>query len=145
MCEAKDVVIVGGGNSAGQAAVFLSQFAAHVHILVRADSLAGSMSRYLIRRIEETPNITLHTRTELVELNGDKHLESVVIRNNVTGESWERPYQYVYLMTGGESEYGMVAKLRLSGRQGICSNGTKPDRSASEGRSLSSLTQTLPV
>lgn len=100
MCEAKDVVIVGGGNSAGQAAVFLSRFAAHVHILVRADSLAGSMSRYLIRRIEETPNITLHTRTELVELKGDKHLESVVIRNHATGESCERPYRHVYLMTG---------------------------------------------
>jgi thioredoxin reductase (NADPH) len=100
MCESKDVVIVGGGNSAGQAAVFLSRHAAHVHILVRADSLASSMSRYLIRRIEETPNITLHTRTEIVELKGDKHLESVVMRNNATGETWERPYKHVYLMTG---------------------------------------------
>jgi thioredoxin reductase (NADPH) len=100
MCEAKDVVIVGGGNSAGQAAVFLSRFAAHIHILVRADSLASSMSRYLIRRIEETPNITLYPRTEIVELKGDKHLESIVLRNNETGESWERPYQHVYLMTG---------------------------------------------
>jgi thioredoxin reductase len=71
MCEGQDVVIVGGGNSAGQAAVFVSRFAAHVYILVRADSLADSMSRYLIRRIEETPNITLHTRTEVVELKGD--------------------------------------------------------------------------
>ena len=100
MCEAKDVVIVGGGNSAGQAAVFLSRFAAHVHILVRADSLASSMSRYLIRRIEETPNITLHSRTEIVELKGQHHLESVVLRHNVTGESWEEPYRHVYLMTG---------------------------------------------
>jgi thioredoxin reductase (NADPH) len=93
-------VIVGGGNSAGQAAVFLSRFASHVHILVRADSLASSMSRYLILRIEETPNITLYTHTEIVELKGDNHLESIVIRNNATGESWERPYQHVYLMTG---------------------------------------------
>lgn len=100
MCEAQDVVIVGGGNSAGQAAVFLSRFAKHVHILVRADSLADSMSRYLIQRIEETPNITLHTRTEIVELKGDQHLERVVLRNNATGESWERPYRHVYLMTG---------------------------------------------
>ena len=100
MCDAKDVVIVGGGNSAGQAAVFLSRCAAHVHILVRADSLASSMSKYLLRRIEETPNITLHTRTEIVELKGHEHLEGVVLRNNVTGESWERPYRHVYLMTG---------------------------------------------
>jgi thioredoxin reductase (NADPH) len=100
MCEAKEVVIVGGGNSAGQAAVFLSRFAAHVHILVRAASLASSMSRYLTRRIEETPNITLHTRTEIVELKGREHLESVVLRNNLTGESAEQPYQHVYLMTG---------------------------------------------
>jgi thioredoxin reductase (NADPH) len=100
MCEAKDVVIVGGGNSAGQAAVFLSRFAEHVHILVRAESLASSMSRYLIQRIEDTPNITLHTQTEIVELKGDQHLESVVLRNKATGESWERPYRHVYLMTG---------------------------------------------
>jgi thioredoxin reductase (NADPH) len=100
MCEAKEVVIVGGGNSAGQAAVFLSRFAAHVHIIVRADSLASSMSRYLTRRIEETPNITLHTRTEIVELKGHEHLETVVLRNNLTGESEELPYQHVYLMTG---------------------------------------------
>src|SRR5215469_4525529 len=100
MCDAKELVIVGGGNSAGQAAVFLSRFAAHVHILVRADSLASSMSRYLSRRIEETPNITVHARTELAALKGRTHLESVVLRNNATGECRERPYRHVYLMTG---------------------------------------------
>jgi thioredoxin reductase (NADPH) len=100
MCESKGVVVVGGGNSAGQAAVFLSRTADHVHMLIRSGGLASSMSRYLIRRIEETPNITLHTHTEIVELKGEEHLASVVVRNNQTGESREWPYQHVYMMTG---------------------------------------------
>jgi thioredoxin reductase (NADPH) len=100
MCESKGVVVVGGGNSAGQAAVFLSRTADHVHMLIRSGGLASSMSRYLIRRIEETPNITLHTHTEIVELKGEEHLASVVVRNNQTGESREWPYQHVYTMTG---------------------------------------------
>lgn len=100
MCEANHVVIVGGGNSAGQAAVFLSRSADHVHIVVRADSLAESMSRYLSQRIEETPNITLHTQTEIVELEGDSHLEGVVLRDNKTGKTQKHPFRHVYLMTG---------------------------------------------
>jgi thioredoxin reductase (NADPH) len=88
LCESKDVIVVGGSNSAGQASAFLSRFASHVHILVRSDGLASSMSRYLIRRIEETLNITLHTHTEIVELKGDERLESVVLRNNLNGETW---------------------------------------------------------
>jgi thioredoxin reductase (NADPH) len=100
MCESKEVVVVGGGNSAGQAAVFLSRTADHVHVLIRSGGLASSMSRYLIRRIEETPNITLHTHTEIVELKGEEHLASVVVRNNQTGESRELPYRHVYMMTG---------------------------------------------
>jgi len=60
LCADEDIVVVGGGNSAGQAAVFLASSCRHVHMLVRSDGLAESMSRYLIRRIEETPNISLH-------------------------------------------------------------------------------------
>lgn len=100
MCESKPVVVVGGGNSAGQAAIFLSQTAEHVHIVIRAENLASSMSRYLIRRIEDTANITLHPRTEIVELKGHEHLKSIVVRNNQTGEIREWPYEHVYLMTG---------------------------------------------
>jgi thioredoxin reductase (NADPH) len=100
MCESKEVVVIGGGNSAGQAAVFLSRTANHVHMLIRSGGLASSMSRYLIRRIEETPNITLHTHTEVVELKGEEHLESVVLCNNQTGESREWPYRHVFMMTG---------------------------------------------
>src|SRR5262249_50798764 len=65
MCSNSEVALVGGGNSAGQAAVFLSQYAAKVNMLVRSDGLAASMSRYLIDRIDATSNIELHTRTEL--------------------------------------------------------------------------------
>src|SRR6185436_1195471 len=68
LCSGDEVFIVGGGNSAGQAAVFLGGAARHVHILVRKDGLAETMSRYLIRRIEESPSITLHPRCEIVAL-----------------------------------------------------------------------------
>ena len=70
LCVGEEVVVVGGGNSAGQAAVFLAQTARRVHMLVRADGLADTMSRYLIRRIEDNPAIVLHTRTELVAPGG---------------------------------------------------------------------------
>ena len=78
MCEGEDVAIVGGGNSAGQAAVFLAGSCRHVHILVRAPDLAESMSAYLIHRIEEARNITLHTRTQITQLEGASRLERVV-------------------------------------------------------------------
>ena len=71
MCSGAEVALVGGGNSAGQAAVFLSQHAAKVNVLVRGPSLAASMSRYLIDRIEATPNIELRPHTELTQLHGD--------------------------------------------------------------------------
>src|SRR5260370_21219604 len=77
LCAAEDVVVVGGGNSAGQAAVFLAGSCRHVHMLVRSPGLAESMSQYLIRRIQDTPNITLHTRTQLTALEGSVRLERV--------------------------------------------------------------------
>ena len=76
-CANEEVVVVGGGNSAGQAAVFLSRHARHVHIIVRGPGLADSMSHYLVQRIDAAPNITLHTRTRLVALEGGAHLERV--------------------------------------------------------------------
>lgn len=77
MCAGEEVIVVGGGNSAGQAAVFLSGKCTHVHVLVRSRGLAESMSRYLVRRIEDSPNITLHARTEITALDGDGRLERV--------------------------------------------------------------------
>jgi thioredoxin reductase (NADPH) len=71
------VIVVGGGNSAGQAAVFLAQTASRVHMLVRSGGLAETMSRYLIRRIEETPTIIVRPHTEIAALEGRDHLEEV--------------------------------------------------------------------
>jgi thioredoxin reductase (NADPH) len=99
-CAEDDVIVVGGGNSAGQAAMYLAQTSRHVHILIRGESLAASMSNYLIRRIEESPNVTLHTGSEIVELCGSERLESVVWRD-ATGTS-TLPIRHVFSMTGAK-------------------------------------------
>ena len=99
-CDGDEVVIVGGGNSAGQAAVFLAQNVRHVHILVRGPGLAESMSRYLIRRIEETPNITLRPRTQIVGLAGGDHLESIEVQDAATETRRTLPVRHVFMMTG---------------------------------------------
>jgi thioredoxin reductase (NADPH) len=99
LCADEDVVVVGGGNSAGQAAVFLAGSCHHVHMLVRSDGLAESMSQYLIGRIEETPNITLHTRTQLTALDGSDRLEHVVWTRR-DGEPEAPGLKHVFLMTG---------------------------------------------
>jgi thioredoxin reductase (NADPH) len=100
LCSGEDVIVVGGGNSAGQAAVFLAQMSARVHLIVRSDGLAQSMSRYLVRRIEETPTIELRPHTEIVGLEGDEHLESVRWQNKETGKTEERNIRHVFVMTG---------------------------------------------
>jgi thioredoxin reductase (NADPH) len=98
-CRGEDVIVVGGGNSAGQAAVFLSGHGRRVQMLVRGPRLADSMSRYLIRRIEETPNITLQTRAQIEALEGDASLERVRWRNG-DGETTTAAVRHVFLMTG---------------------------------------------
>jgi thioredoxin reductase (NADPH) len=100
LCAGEDVFIVGGGNSAGQAAVYLSGLAKHVHLLVRKDGLAQTMSRYLIRRIEDTPSITLHPRCEIIALEGDGQLERVRWRDNSSGSVTTSDVQYVFIMAG---------------------------------------------
>jgi ribonuclease BN (tRNA processing enzyme) len=88
------------GNSAGQAAVFLAESTKHVYIVVRGSGLIDTMSKYLIRRIEETPNITVLAHTELVGLEGVDHLERVTVRNNQTGKTEEKNVAHVFVMTG---------------------------------------------
>jgi thioredoxin reductase (NADPH) len=100
LCVGQDVAIVGGGNSAGQAAVFLASMARRVHILVRGSGLAETMSRYLIRRIEENPAIVVRTRTEIVALDGDGRLERVRWRDGRTGEIESHDIGHVFMMTG---------------------------------------------
>jgi thioredoxin reductase (NADPH) len=99
-CEMKEVIVVGGGNSAGQAAVFLASKCRHVHLLVRSKGLADSMSHYLIRRIDETPNITLHTSTEITSLEGDEQLERVVWKTAPDYVLQAHAIGHVFLMTG---------------------------------------------
>jgi thioredoxin reductase (NADPH) len=100
LCKGEAVIVVGGGNSAGQAAVYLAANGARVYVLVRSGSLAQSMSRYLSRRIEETPEIELLTHTEIVELLGEDRLKAVRWKNNQTGALEERPIEHVFMMTG---------------------------------------------
>jgi thioredoxin reductase (NADPH) len=100
LCQGDEVVVVGGGNSAGQAAVFLSTIAKHVYMLVRGSGLKESMSQYLIRRIEQCPEITLLSRTEVVKLEGNGKLESVAWKNGDTGETETRRIGHVFSMTG---------------------------------------------
>jgi thioredoxin reductase (NADPH) len=100
LCVGDEVMVVGGANSAGQAAVFLSKTASRVHMLVRSSGLAETMSRYLIRRIDESKTIELRTSAEIVGLDGDTHLEYVRIRDNRTGEIETSPMRHVFFMTG---------------------------------------------
>lgn len=106
LCTGEEVVVVGGGNSAGQAAVFLAGTCRHVHMLVRGEGLADSMSRYLIRRIEENPGITLHTRTQLTALEGNGRLERIGWRR--AGQVETRDIRQVFLMTGAVPNTGWL-------------------------------------
>jgi len=101
LCGKEDAIVVGGGNSAGQAAVYLSQTASKVHMLVRSGQLSDTMSRYLIQRIEENPVIELHYYTEIVGLDGDTQLECVTWRDQNTGEISTHDIRYVFIMAGG--------------------------------------------
>jgi thioredoxin reductase (NADPH) len=101
LCGKEDAIVVGGGNSAGQAAVYLSQTASKVHMLVRSGQLSDTMSRYLIQRIEENPVIELHYYTEIVGLDGDTQLECVTWRDKNTGETSTHDIRYVFIMAGG--------------------------------------------
>jgi thioredoxin reductase (NADPH) len=102
-----DVIVVGGANSAGQAAIFLAQAGRRVHVLVRSNSLSESMSRYLLRRIEENPSIQIRTRTEIVALEGNGHLERVQWRDGA-GAVTSHDIKHVFLMTGAEANTGWL-------------------------------------
>jgi thioredoxin reductase (NADPH) len=102
LCRDEEVVVVGGGNSAGQAAVFLAQTARRVHMLVRSDGLASRMSRYLIRRIEQNPAIALRTNTEIVALEGADGVERVVWRDRSTAETETHDIRHIFVMTGAD-------------------------------------------
>lgn len=102
LCNGEEVIVVGGGNSAGQAAVFLAETTKRVHMLIRSSGLAESMSRYLIRRIEENAMIALRPYTEILGFEGGDHLELVRWRNSQTGQAEERKIRHVFVMTGAD-------------------------------------------
>jgi thioredoxin reductase (NADPH) len=102
LCGGEEVIVVGGGNSAGQAAVFLAQTAKRVYILVRSNSLAASMSRYLIRRIEKSPNIILRPQAEIVGVDGKVHLDYVYWRNSQRGQTEKQKISHIFIMTGAD-------------------------------------------
>jgi thioredoxin reductase (NADPH) len=100
LCESEDLIVVGGGNSAGQAAVFLAQTARRVYMLVRSQHLSDSMSRYLIQRIEENPGIEVHYKAEIVNLEGDTHLEQATWRDKDSLESTTQSIRHMFIMAG---------------------------------------------
>src|SRR3989475_548942 len=100
LCTGEEVVVVGAGNSAGQAAVFLAETARRVHMVIRSSGLADTMSRYLIRRIEDHPAIVRHAHTEIVSLEGNGHLERVAWRDNQSGQVETQSIRHVFTMTG---------------------------------------------
>jgi thioredoxin reductase (NADPH) len=108
LCSGEEAIVVGGGNSAGQAAVFLAGSTERVYVLVRSAGLADTMSRYLIRRIEQTPNITLLPYTEIVGLAGSDRLERVTWRNDQTGKIEEKNIEHVFVMTGAAPNSGWL-------------------------------------
>jgi len=101
-CKDEEIAVVGGGNSAGQAAVFLSGIASRVHVVVRGRSLADSMSRYLIQRIESSRNVEVRTRTRIESLEGEDRLDRVGWRHLETGAPETRPIRNLFVMTGAD-------------------------------------------
>jgi thioredoxin reductase (NADPH) len=117
MCQGQDLIVVGGGNSAGQAAVYLGSTARRVHMLVRSEGLAESMSRYLVRRIEESQTIVVHPHTIIEALEGDAHLERVRWRDTQSGLVETNDVQHVFVMMGAAPNTRWVAGcLALDGR-----------------------------
>lgn len=108
-CKDAEVVVVGGGNSAGQAAMYLSRTAKHVHVLVRGESLASSMSDYLLSRLEGNPAITIHYKSQLKSLHGEDQMERVVIDRD--GADWELACPAAFIMVGAAPNTSWLADL----------------------------------
>jgi thioredoxin reductase (NADPH) len=124
LCGGEEVIVVGGGNSAGQAAVFLSRTVKRVFILVRGGGLASMMSRYLIRRIEDSEKIQVRTETEIVALEGSNHLETVQWRNKQTGADEIRPIRHVFMMTGAVPNTAWLRECLALDDKGFVKTGT---------------------
>lgn len=120
----EEVIVVGGGNAAGQAAIFLAQTTKRVHMLVRSNGLEANMSRYLIRRIEDTPSIVVHSHTEIASIEGADHLESVRWRNNQTEQNEEHKIRHIFLMTGATPNTSWLDGCVVLDDKGFIKTGT---------------------
>ena len=138
LCGGEEVVVVGGGNSAGQAAVFLAQTAKRVYMLVRSTGLAASMSRYLIRRIEKSPTIILRPQTEIVAVEGGDHLDSVYWRNRQTGQTEKHEIRHIFVMTGADPNTSWLNGCIALDAKGFIKTGPDllPDNLSAAGWSL---------
>ncbi len=123
MCADEEVAVVGGANSAGQAAVFLAETAKRVHMVIRADALSDTMSRYLISRIDAHPRVEQHTRTELVGLEGNGHLERVSWRTGPGGRVETQNLRHVFTMTGAEPSTKWLAGCLTLDAKGFLKTG----------------------
>ena len=123
LCEGEEVIVIGGGNSAGQAAVYMSRNARHVHVLVRGDSLADSMSDYLLKRLEASRDITLHFNTEVTDLRGNGSLESVTWENSATDEREDHDIRHIFSMIGAVPNTGWLNGSVLTDENGFVCTG----------------------
>jgi thioredoxin reductase (NADPH) len=123
LCTGEQVFVIGGGNSAGQAAVFLSQNAARVKMLVRSEGLTATMSRYLIQRIEENTRIQVHYSSELKALLGNSHLECVSWINKSSGEVFTEPSRHVFVMAGASPKTDWLSGCVSLDRKGFVLTG----------------------
>jgi thioredoxin reductase (NADPH) len=124
LCAKEQVVVVGGGNSAGQAAVFLSRLTAHVHVLIRAAGLAATMSDYLIQRIQQSNKITLHTETEVVGLSGMDRLQNITWMHRPSGERVTMPIANMFVMVGAEPNTDWLCGCLQLDPKGFVSTGS---------------------
>ena len=129
LCEGEEVVVVGGGNSAGQAVVYLSQTARKVHMLVRSGNLSDTMSRYLIQRITDNPKIELHYKTEIVGLEGDRDLKHVTWIDRTSGETSTHDVCRVFIMTGASPRTGWLEGCVAMDEKGFIITGRDLDAS----------------
>jgi thioredoxin reductase (NADPH) len=123
LCKNGEVFIVGGGNSAGQGAMYLSKFAKKVNIVIRRASLASTMSSYLIDQINNTDNIELITHSEIIEAKGDAHLESVILRNNETTNETEKAARAIFIFIGAKPYTEWTGNLFLKDKKGFLITG----------------------
>ena len=134
LCEGEEVALVGGGNSAGQAVVFLAPRVKRLHLVVRGSGLEASMSRYLIDRIAALPNVELHTGTEVVALEGDEvtGLTAAVFRERATGATHTCPLRHLFLFIGADPNTGWLNRCVVLDKKGFVVTGANSTGGASD-------------